>query len=96
VVVAVLAGFVVDMLIRQLRPSPDRQHAYWLFGALVPLVLWTLHFATIALVWGNWWPRELVFGSIVLSTLAGFGLALFMAPPATPSHSTRLGTSRAN
>jgi hypothetical protein len=36
--VVVLAGVCVDLLARWLRPSGARRNAFWLFGALAPLL----------------------------------------------------------
>lgn len=82
---AVVTGVATDVMIRRLRPSPERRLHYWLFGALVPLVLWTLTFATIVLVFGTWWAPELISGAIAVSVMIGAGLAVLMAPPARPS-----------
>jgi hypothetical protein len=85
IIAAVVAGLAADALIRRLHPSPQQRAHYWLFAALVPLVLWALTFAIIELFWGNWWPPELIAGVVIESAMAGAGLAMLMAPPARPA-----------
>jgi hypothetical protein len=85
IVPVAVAGLAADGLIRWLRPSPERASAYRLFAGLVPLVLWTGYFATVAVVWGTWWSVNLVGGAVVMSCLAGAGLAALMVPPARPA-----------
>jgi hypothetical protein len=80
IVAAAAAGLVSDGLIRLLRPSPARVGAYHLLAALVPLVVWSAYFVTVALVWGTWWTVNLVGGAVLMSSLAGAGLAALMAP----------------
>jgi hypothetical protein len=54
--------------------------AYHLLAALVPLVVWSAYLVTVALVWGTWWTVNLVGGAVLMSSLAGAGLAALMAP----------------
>jgi hypothetical protein len=84
IVPAAVAGLAADGLIRRLRPSPERADAYRLFAGLVPGLRWTGYFATVAIVWGTWWSVNLIGGAVVMSSLAGAGLAALMAPPARP------------
>jgi hypothetical protein len=89
IVAAAVAGLVVDSLIAWLRPSPARVAAYRLFAALVPIALWSAYFVTVALVWGTWWTVNLVGGAVLMSSLAGTGLAVLMAPWSGPRPSDR-------
>jgi hypothetical protein len=93
IVAAAAAGLAADGLIRWLRPSPARAGAYRLFAALVPIVLWSAYFATVAVAWGTWWTANLVGGAVLMSSLAGAGLAALMTPWSGPSlMSARPGT----
>ena len=76
---AFAAGLVSDLLIRSLRPSPVRVRVHTLFAMLVPISLWTAYFTTVVFVWGTWWTVNLVGGVLVMSALAGGGLAMLMA-----------------
>jgi hypothetical protein len=69
---AVLAGLTADIALRRL---PVRAVA-----AVVPLVLWTAYFAVAQASYGVEWPPELVAGSVVLATMSGLLLAVFMGP----------------
>ncbi len=97
IVAAALGGLAADVSIRWLQPTPDRALAYRVFAALVPLALWSAYFATAALAWGTWWTVNLIGGVIVMSSLAGVGLAVLMAPQPDPQPDRRyaVGTSKA-
>jgi hypothetical protein len=85
---ALAGGAVADLLLRWLRPSPDRPAAYRAFGALAAAALWTANFAVIAAVWGLGWSVELWTGTVCLSALAGLALAYLMAPAPWPTEGT--------
>ncbi len=85
IVAAASAGLAADSLIAWLRPSPARVGAYRLFAALVPIALWSAYFAVVSLVWGTWWTVNLVGGAMLMSSLAGAGLAALMAPQPGPT-----------
>ena len=82
VVAAAVAGLLTDVLLRVLRPSPDRPQAFWAVGALVPLLVWPLWFGTLALQGGVGWSLEVWTGSILWAAILGGTLALVMLPPA--------------
>jgi hypothetical protein len=79
----VAAGLAVDILVRILRPSPDRLRSARIFSVLAPLVIWSLWFAAIQLFGdGVHWMAEVWTGTIILATLQGVGMGLLAFPPA--------------
>lgn len=85
VIPAVVGGLAADLLIRRLRPSPDRPQAYRVLALAVPLVLWTAYYLTQDVVGGIVWPPEIWTGMIVYNALAGLVLAQLMLPGRTPA-----------
>jgi hypothetical protein len=92
VVAVVLAGVVVDLLARWLRPAPDRIIRYRTFGGLAALVLWTVYVGTAAVTGGAApaaaGPVEHPEGSVELYTgtpLVQAGLAVLLAVLLVPS-----------
>ncbi|MGH9024092.1 MAG: hypothetical protein ACRDV9_13505 [Acidimicrobiia bacterium] len=82
-VVMALAGVCGDLLAR-LVATDRRPWALWAFGGAVPVVLWTLYFWALAAARNLEWSVELWAGTICLSGMAGFALALVVAPPGRP------------
>jgi hypothetical protein len=83
IVAAALGGVGVDLLLSRLRPW-EGQRRFWAAGALIPLVIWSFYFATVAIAGGIGWVVELWTGSIMWAGLLGTALALLMHPPAPP------------
>jgi hypothetical protein len=81
---AVLAGLAVDGLLRLLAPSAGRPGRFWVAGAAVPLVTWSVYFAAVAVTSGIGWSAELWTGTIAWSCLLGLLLSLLMLPPPFP------------
>lgn len=81
---APVAGLAADLLIRRLRPSPDRPWALRGVAAAVPAVLWLAFFGLFHLDQGLGWSPELWAGVTVMAALAGAGLSLLVAPPGVP------------
>jgi hypothetical protein len=75
------AGLVADLLLRWLNVSPSRPTTVYVFGGLVPIVLWSLNMAAIWVTAGMGWTPELWSGTVVLTALVGVGLALLAVPP---------------
>lgn len=83
-----LGGLAVDVLVRNLRPSPDRVRYARIFSVLAPLIVWSLWFALIHLFMdGVHWEAEVWTGTIILATLQGVGLGLLAFPPAPQTRS---------
>jgi hypothetical protein len=80
----VLAGLLVDVLLRLLAPSAARPRRFWAAGAAVPLVTWTTYFAAVATTSPIGWSPELWTGTIAWSALLGLALSLLMLPPPFP------------
>jgi hypothetical protein len=76
----IIAGIVADVLYRWLRPDGERPGQVRLFAILVPLVLYSLYFLTLALLGGVWWPIPLWTGAIVISGVVG-GLVSYLIIP---------------
>jgi hypothetical protein len=75
------AGLAIDLLLRVLRPSPERTTAFWAIGFVVPLVLWGAWFTATALAEGIDWSVELWSGTLVWTGMLGLALSLLMVPP---------------
>ena len=85
VLAAVVGGLAADLMIRTLRPSPERAGAYRLVAAAVPAVMWTANFVVIEAFWGLGWVVEVWAGTIVLTSLAAFGVAYLVTAPSARS-----------
>jgi hypothetical protein len=77
----VVAGLAADLLLRWLDVSADRPITVYVFGALVPIVLWSLNMAAIWMTAGMGWTPELWSGTILITGLVGVGLSLIAVPP---------------
>jgi hypothetical protein len=77
----VLAGIAVDIVASRLRPGPDRQREYWIFGGLASLVTWAVYFATMFFAAGQL-PSVTEFwtGMPVEAGLLGFLFAVLLFP----------------
>ena len=84
VVAALVAGLVTDVLVRVLRPAPDRRAAVRVVAVLAPMALTAAWFAALAVQVGVWYPPEIWAGTIVWTGLAGLGLALLVLPTPPP------------
>lgn len=88
----VVCGVCADALARWLRPSPDRPVRYRLYGALVPLLIWTTYLAVAYAVAGSTrvvsnsgsaHPEgavELYTGAPIVQALLGLLLAILLVP----------------
>ncbi|MDP9006800.1 MAG: hypothetical protein M3N15_07795 [Actinomycetota bacterium] len=74
-------GVLADVLVRRLRPSPERPGAMRTFAAAVPAALWLTHFALLWLTASVGWSVELWVGITGVSALTGLGLSLLVVPP---------------
>lgn len=75
-----VAGLAADLLFSQLRPSITRLSALRLFAFAVPATFYLLHFLTLMLTDGIWWPVHLWTGSIVLAGTVGWLLSYAFVP----------------
>lgn len=81
---ATVAGLIADLLIRRLRPAPERPTAYRLVATLTPAVLWSGYYLALGLGDPIVWVPELWSGTIFFSALTGLVLAQLMLPVARP------------
>ncbi len=77
----IAAGVLADILIAELDPGPARRRSLLAFGALAPLPIAGLSLLAVELEWGLGWGVHFVTGSLVVSALVGFGLALATSVP---------------
>lgn len=76
----VAAGLLADLAIHR-RQTPITRRWMYALAAWLPLVMWGVHFAAMALTHGLGWPPELWGGAIVLAALASMGMAVAVFPP---------------
>jgi hypothetical protein len=81
VVAVAAAGLATDLVLRVLRPSPERATAFWATGFTIPLIVWSAWFAATALTEGIDWSVELWSGTLVWTGMLGLALSLLMVPP---------------
>jgi hypothetical protein len=79
----VLAGLIIDVIIRWLRPSEDRLVQYRAFAMLAPFVTWTLYFVIASSTVGRL-PSvtEMWTGAPIVAALHGLLLAVLLVPTA--------------
>jgi hypothetical protein len=82
VVAPLAAGVVADLLIRWLRPSPERLASVRAVLFAIPVTLWSIRFAVFEQFSDINWPIEIWTGTIVFAGLAGIGLSLLTFPAA--------------
>lgn len=81
---AFLSGAVADVMLRWIKPSPQRPVTFRLFAFLVPVVFFALYFATLALTDGLWWRVHLWAGVPLLAGAVAWLLSYAFAPPVVP------------
>jgi hypothetical protein len=86
IVIAFIAGLLVDGLIYALGPRANRGLGFYVVAAIAPFILWALFFSAGQLRFGLAWSIELTGGVTVMAALTGLALSLLMAPPALPAH----------
>lgn len=82
--VAAGAGFIADVLLKQLKPSVERPEALRFFACVVPVVLYGLYFLTLQLTTGIQWTIHLWLGSVVAAGICGLLLSYVLIPPPLP------------
>lgn len=70
--VAIAAGLLADGLYSALRPGPGGLLAVRLFAFLLPLELYSLYMAAIAMSSGLVWAPTLWLGAVLLSGMVGW------------------------
>jgi hypothetical protein len=78
---AVVGGLGTDLLIRFLRPGPERSGRLRALAALAPGLLWLVNFVVIELVWGIGWSIHLWTGTVCVTMLTGLSAALLLTVP---------------
>jgi len=82
---AFVAGLVADLLIRFLKPSPERQDRLRLFAFLVPVVLYLGYFSELMMMDGITWTIHFWLGSCVLAGIVGLLLSYVLVSPQRPA-----------
>ncbi|MET0566687.1 MAG: hypothetical protein ABW021_09625 [Acidimicrobiia bacterium] len=75
-----LAGLAVDLLVRALRPGPDRPASLRILAFTVPVVMWIAHFGLFSVSAEINWPVSVWTGLVFFAGLAGVGLSLLVFP----------------
>ena len=73
--VAIAAGIAGDLLVRRLRPGPDRIVATRIFAFALPVVFFGLYFAAVIVGVGSGWTVHALTGSVLLSGIVGLLLS---------------------
>jgi hypothetical protein len=84
---AVLAGLAGDVLLRWLRPSPDRIHAFRAVAFAIPAMQYLLYFVAIMMWTRVTWSVHLWTGAIVIAGGVGWLVSYLVVAPgriATP------------
>jgi Tol biopolymer transport system component len=82
--VALLAGLLADLMVRQLRPSLERRLVLRTFAFLVPALLYGLYFLELAVLGNMVWSVPLWGGAIFLAGVVGVALSYLVFLPAPP------------
>lgn len=82
---ATLTGLAGDALIHQWKPSAARRAAFRRLAFVLPVIFFSLYFATLALSGGLWWKIHVWAGAIVLSGIVGWLLSYAFVPPDQPA-----------
>lgn len=84
--VGLVAGFISDILIWRLEPSPAHPIAFRWFAFLMPAALYALYYlALFAFGGGVWWSIHLWAGSIFMSGAVGLLMSYAVLAPRTPA-----------
>jgi hypothetical protein len=92
---ALLGGAAADVLVRSLRPGPDRPAALRAVALAVPAMTWSAWFLLLELRWGLRWGPELWSGTILFAVLSGLLLAQLVLAPARPAAAAPRAEDRA-
>jgi hypothetical protein len=78
---ALLAGLAADLLVHWLRPSAARPAQLRLFAFAVPIILYSLYFATLILTDRVWWSVHVWTGSVLLAGIVGWLVSYVLVAP---------------
>jgi len=81
ILVAVLTGLAAEGLARVLLPGGSGALEARLLSAAVPLVLFALYFAAVAMTGPIWWPVHVWAGAIGVAGIAGWLVSYAIIPP---------------
>ncbi|HEY4032334.1 MAG TPA: hypothetical protein VGL94_00020, partial [Ktedonobacteraceae bacterium] len=81
---AFVAGLVADLLIKFLKPSPERRDILRLFAFLIPMVLYLGYFIELMMMDGITWTIDFWLGSCVMAGIVGLLLSYLLVPPHIP------------
>jgi len=93
ILIGVIGGLAADVLVRVLRPAPERLAQLRLFAFLVPVLTYALYFRGLIVADGVWWPVHLWAGAPVVAGLVGLVLSLAVVPSPTPGESSTLASA---
>ncbi len=83
---AIVAGLIGDVLLHQLKPSPDRPTSLRLFAFAVPFILYSFYFLGVLISDGGIaWSVHLWTGSAVLAGVVGVLLSYLAVPLPMPA-----------
>jgi hypothetical protein len=82
-VLGLASGLIGDALIQWWQPSGDNPLRFRLFACAVPIVLYGLYFAILAVTAGVWWSIPFWSGAITLAGITGWLLSFLLVPPMT-------------
>jgi hypothetical protein len=85
VLLATLAGIIMDAMVFTMKPSPSKVLEFRVFAIIAPIAIWGLHFLALALNGGIGISRELWTGITVMTALCSVALSVLVVPPAIPS-----------
>jgi hypothetical protein len=88
ILIAVIAGGVIDIVYYLVQPSEKRVEALRLFACAVPMILYLVYFLTLWITRGIVWSVHLSVGSIVVSGVAGWLISYVLIPPTIPADRT--------
>lgn len=69
---AILTGLAADVLVQWWNLSPGRLASIRWLAFVLPVIFYSLYFATLALTGGIWWTVHLWVGAIILTGIVGW------------------------
>ena len=87
ILLAVVVGLIGDVLLHQLKPSPERPTTLRLFAFAVPFILYSFYFLGVLVSYGGiGWSVHLWTGSAVMAGVVGVLLSYLVVPPPVPAN----------